>query len=262
MGFYDIYKAQLLSGNSGGSGGDTAILDALIDRSITEISGNVTSIGNHAFNNCSSLTTVEFPLVTKIGIYAFGSCSKLTTVDLPLVTTIGNNAFNSCSSLTTVEFPLVTKIDFGTFGGCSKLATVALPLVTTISDNAFNSCSSLTTVEFPLVTSIASYAFNYCSKLTTVDLPLVTTIGNNAFSGCSELKTLILRSSGICKLSVANSFNSTLIANGTGYIYVPSALIESYKTAANWSTYAAQFRALEDYTVDGTATGALDETKI
>lgn len=56
--------------------------------------------------------------------------------------------------------------------------------------------------------------------------------------------------------------NGTPIANGTGYIYVPSALIEQYKVAENWSTYASQFRALEDYTVDGTITGELDETKI
>ena len=34
------------------------------------------------------------------------------------------------------------------------------------------------------------------------------------------------------------------------------------QAATNWSTYAAQFRALEDYTVDGTTTGELDETKI
>lgn len=40
------------------------------------------------------------------------------------------------------------------------------------------------------------------------------------------------------------------------------ALVDSYKAATNWSTYATQFRALEDYTVDGTITGELDSTKI
>jgi hypothetical protein len=41
--------------------------------------------------------------------------------------------------------------------------------------------------------------------------------------------------------------NNTPIGKGTGYVYVPSALIETYKTATNWSTFAAQFRAIEDY---------------
>lgn len=50
--------------------------------------------------------------------------------------------------------------------------------------------------------------------------------------------------------------------SGTGYIYVPRALVDTYKAATNWSTIADQFRALEDYTVDGTITGELDESKI
>jgi hypothetical protein len=54
----------------------------------------------------------------------------------------------------------------------------------------------------------------------------------------------------------------TRIEKGTGYIYVPADLVDSYKAATNWSTFAAQFRALEDYTVDGTITGELDITKI
>lgn len=48
-----------------------------------------------------------------------------------------------------------------------------------------------------------------------------------------------------------------------GYIYIPRALVgDIYKYAANWSVFAAQFRSLEDYTVDGTITGELDESKI
>ena len=39
-------------------------------------------------------------------------------------------------------------------------------------------------------------------------------------------------------------------------------LYEKYRNGTNWSTYAAQFRALEDYTVDGTITGELDPNKI
>ena len=58
------------------------------------------------------------------------------------------------------------------------------------------------------------------------------------------------------------SGNDGPIMKGEGYIYVPRALVDSYKVATNWSSWATQFRALEDYTVDGTTTGELDETKI
>ena len=43
------------------------------------------------------------------------------------------------------------------------------------------------------------------------------------------------------------AFNMSPIASGTGYIYVPAALVDSYKAASNWSTYANQIRAIEDY---------------
>lgn len=81
---------------------------------------------------------------------------------------------------------------------------------------------------------------------------------------CSKLTALVLRnpSQVVTLVSGSNFLASTPIKSGTGYIYVPSALVDSYKAATNWSTYAAQFRALEDYTVDGTTTGELDPTKI
>jgi hypothetical protein len=77
----------------------------------------------------------------------------------------------------------------------------------------------------------------------------------NAFTGCYH---------------ILGTVDSTYNPNGDkdGYFYVPRALLsdddatKDYRRATNWSTYASQFRALEDYTVDGTITGALDPTKI
>ena len=72
-----------------------------------------------------------------------------------------------------------------------------------------------------------------------------------------------MRSTEICTISKSDVLNNTPTTNNkTGYIYVPRALVDSYKSATNWSTYASQFRALEDYTVDGTIMGELDESKI
>ena len=120
---------------------------------------------------------------------------------------------------------------------------------------------SITEISSSSVTSIGGSAFESCSSLTTADFPVVTSIGGSAFESCSKLKSLLLRGNDVCTLSSKNAFDQTPIKSGTGYIYVPSALIEQYKAATNWSTYTAQFRALEDYTVDGTVTGELDPAK-
>ena len=107
---------------------------------------------------------------------------------------------------------------------------------------------NITEISNNRVTSIGNYTFQSCKSLTTADFPLVTSIGSYAFQSCTSLTTLILhKSDAICTLSSTNVFNSTAIKSGTGYIYVPSALVESYKSATNWSTYADQIRAIEDY---------------
>ena len=121
---------------------------------------------------------------------------------------------------------------------------------------------SITEISSSSATSIGSYAFYSCIALTTADFPVATSIESNAFRSCSKLKSLLLRGNNVCTLSNANAFSSTPISSGTGYIYVPSALIEQYKASANWYIYAAQFRALEGYTIDGTVTGKLDPAKI
>ena len=129
------------------------------------IPNSVTSIGDYAFYNCRSLTSVTIPnSVTSIGDYAFYNCSGLTSVTIPnSVTSIGERAFEDCRSLTSVTIPnSVTSIGNYAFYYCSSLTSVEIPnSVTSIGSSAFSGCSGLTSVEIPnSVTSIGSYAFN------------------------------------------------------------------------------------------------------
>jgi hypothetical protein len=76
----------------------------------TTIPNNVTSIGNYAFVDCSSLTSITTPnKVTSIGERAFRGCSSLTSVTIGnSVTSIGEYAFYNCSSLTSITCEATT----------------------------------------------------------------------------------------------------------------------------------------------------------
>ena len=84
--------------------------------------------------------------VTNIGDWAFYNCKSLTSITIPnSVTSIGESAFYRCSGLTSVTIPnSVTSIGESAFYGCSGLASVTIPnSVTSIEESAFRDCSGL-----------------------------------------------------------------------------------------------------------------------
>ena len=124
------------------------------------IEDGVTSIGNSAFSNCRSLTSITIPnSVTSIEDYAFENCS-LTNITIPdSVTSIGNYAFSHCSSLTSITIPdSVTSIGTSAFDSCSSLKTISL------------SCkSSLKKSDFGEQTDLVSYTSHTLKKTAAKD---------------------------------------------------------------------------------------------
>ena len=120
--------------------------------------------------------------------------------------------------------------------------------VTLIGGYAFSQCK-LTRVVFPNVVQIDIGAFNNCSPLEFADFSSVNSvkgIGATAFRYCSDFATLILRNQEVARLVGVNALDGTAIAAGTGYVYVPDNLVDSYKTATNWATYASQIKPLSE----------------
>ena len=119
-------------------------------------------------------------------------------------------------------------------------------ITSSIAAQKFRNCTGLANVIFPSVSSVGIGAFWQCTALTQADFSACVSFAQNAFYGCSALETLILRcTDAVC--SITGNLSGTKIASGTGYIYVPSALVDTYKAASGWSTYAVQIRAIEDY---------------
>lgn len=132
--------------------------------------------------------------------------------------------------------------------------------VTTVGKAAFSGCTKLASIKLPNATTIGDNAFANCTLLTELDLPCATSIGQQAFYYTTNLKTLILRSTTLCELRYSSTFTST---PNTLRVYIPSALVSQYQSSTNWQgIYGLKFRALEEYTVDGTITGALDPAKV
>lgn len=145
---------------------------------------------------------------------------------------IGSSAFRDCISLTSIIISdSVTFIGDAAFAGCTSLTSIIIPdSVTAIHQNTFQRCSALLSITIPnSVITIGGQAFLRCSALSSVILPgSITTIGYHAFSDCTSLKTI----------ECLNSVNPPSIDSSafpsTTTIYVPSNILEQYKTS--WNT--------------------------
>jgi hypothetical protein len=185
---------------------------------------------------------------------------------------IGPYAFaNNWAEVGVLSFPNVTTLgtldDEGrqssrAFVGMLGVDMLSLPKITTVYYRQFEN-SAIRKLELPCVATVKTDGFKGIKGLKQLRLPSVEKIEINAFQDTQSIIALILPGDTVCRLSGTLAYSNCNISNGgTGFIYVPSALADTYKAATSWSNYAEQIRALEDYTVDGTVTGELDETKI
>ena len=167
--------------------GNFAFFECISLTSMT-IPDSVTCIGNCAFKDCSSLASVTIPdSVASIGVYAFCGCTSLKSVTIPdSVTSIGDYAFGFCTSLTGIW------VD----GGSSHYFSDASGVLFNKDKTVLAQCPGAFSGSYVIpdgVTSINDAAFVNCTSLTSVTIPDgVTNIGYEVFAGCTSLANMVL----------------------------------------------------------------------
>ncbi|MBD9090935.1 MAG: leucine-rich repeat domain-containing protein [Bacteroides oleiciplenus] len=214
----DPSKKKIVIGGTINDADMSALSTFIKSNSITDVvilADGVTSIGDNAFDGCSSLKSINLPEeVTSIGESAFYGCISLTNISLPDgVTSIGDNAFAQCALISIILPEKLTSIGMATFADCGGLTSINLPKgVTSIEDGAFRGCTSLISISLPDgVTRIGDWAFESCSNLEEISLSgtndqfelALPTLGGKAFTS-TRLNTLYLRSVPPDRFNAAN----------------------------------------------------------
>ena len=231
--------------------GDQEVLDRLVSDTLTELNDDrLVKMRSYGLYNKIALEQINFP---------------------NLISLNGSNQFTNCYNLENISLEKLITPTYYLLGHCYNLKTINMPNITIISQNMFYQCYYITNYLFNKITSInnASFSSNGMKEITLYDLSYLAA---NAFNECGFLNKIELMSttknltlynsftySNLTHLIIhypdsvltldANVLNNTPISKGYGAIYVPSNLVNDYKSATNWSVYANQIYSLEDYPV-------------
>ena len=198
----------------------------LISDNVTSVSDeNATSVRGSCFYSCRKLQEVYLPNVTSIGPSAFNDCEMLSKINIQNVETLGYSALNGCYRITELYLPKAITIYRGACSGISQLKKVTLGNVETIDRNAFDGNINCEEIDISLNENVDG-------------------IGVYAFYRNNKLSKLTIRGTALIPLDSSNAFAGSVIANGTGKIYVDPSMVETYKTATNWSAFANVIEAI------------------
>lgn len=187
-------------------------VSAFANSCLTSITAKgVNEIDNGAFEGCKALLNADMPEVKSIGNRAFKNCTSLSTVNFrSTLQTAGRNAF-AFSSLQNASFPLLTEAN-ALFEGASVIVADMPKLKNAV--RTFCECNLLSSASLPSLEKVGSKAFYGCTVLTSLDsTDNIKCIENNGFAG-SNIKRLELPS---CFETGENAFYKSMCE----YIYIP-----------------------------------------
>lgn len=196
--------------------------------------GLVTTIGDGAFMDCTSLTTITLPyFIARIGNSAFENCTALatfTTMDgadskTAALRTIGDRAFFGNTSLNNIDVNTtkgVNTIGVSAFENCGQLATINLSGVTRFAEGVFRNAKALKSVTMSANASIyvGQEAFRNCVTLSDITARIAA-VEDGAFRNCISLRAITFVSSGIEYIG-SNAFNGCVLIQK---VSIPSSVV-------------------------------------
>ncbi len=247
------------------------------------INGNPSTIGNYAFDGCSSLEFAAAPVfetVTSIGSYAFRGCNSINFGQLRIPNTIkylGNGAFDSCNTITAVDIPNLINYDInGVFTNCPNIESVEFSLDNCTSfmhdwrtilfdsempsDDKYTQCSenifvpsALKTVSIHDAAVIPDFMFAGMAELKTINIDgKPKSIGESAFDGCSSLEFAVspisenIETIGSYAFRGCNSINFGQLRIPASVIYIGIGAFDSCNTIS-----AVDIPNLINYDING-----------
>lgn len=200
-------------GSNSSSDNENLIVERPYGTNVTYVNHEIVTISNHAFRewgyvDSSGLIGIDCSNVKSIGTYAFYNDFVLTSVNLPKLTSIGELAFDKCTHLPTIN----------------------LPMCYFISNYGLSNCTVLTKVDLGNGSNSNRASLGYRCFYADKNVTALILRGNEVFINSGQL---------------FGQYSSDF--NIDGYIYVPSVLVNKYKTATNWAIFSSKIRAIEDY---------------
>ena len=223
------------------------------------------------FYECSGLSEISFPKLQSIGTATdmFARCANLETAQFPSLQYISNaySMFWSAIKLRNISMDNLVTIGsasymFGTGPAVlSAFEEINLPKLSSISNaqSMFAACQNMKRAAFNNLSLIGNVSgmFGTCYSLSSVYFGSLTSMvkATSVFGSCRNIISLFMLASAICPLdsTVYNAMNNSPLSMTSSYayrwasIYVPSSLVDTYKTATNWTTISSKFFAYEDY---------------
>ena len=192
-----------------------------------QIGSGITEVGRYAFHNCK-FTSLDLGNIVTIGDEAFSDCSAVTALTIPdSVKTIGKRAFHECTSMTgalNIPDSVTGEIGEGTFYKCQFTSIEIGDGITAIGKQAFYEITSENPTSLTLgnnITTIGESAFYGSSIGEDLVIPdSVTEIQKWAFYNCTNLTGDLTLSKNLTSLGEQSFFNCKF----TGPIIIPNGI--------------------------------------
>ena len=194
-----------------------SLIEQIIGKTVIAITAEdiygATGVANGVFQNCTKLASFECPdSVLRLGDYAFNNCTSLTTIDLNSVECFGTNCFEGCTALSSVNTSRISETSNISWGFFSEA-----PWLNSFPDGMNLLCDgkilfypkNITTIEIPAsVKTINTGAFSQVAVDTIVIPDTVVRIQGNAFSNSATTKVTI--GAGVQKMGIATMNNTAI----------------------------------------------------